>query len=182
MNVNLKKIAILVGMSLPGISLAADGMLDISTCPATKYEINNIETATGWGGHVSTTTSNNGYGGTYAECHLTGEGSVVAYCYDGYLSSIDHVDQFRLDLGPRSTIKSVSYTIVERGVHIKAIKHSTTAHNSAEHHYVIEGFFPLRRESGFCRENQIYYQANGVLNGHPGRTGSGYSMTADIVY
>lgn len=178
MEMNLKCITAIACITFPVSGFAYDGVLDISTCPVTKYEINNIDTATGWGGHISTSTSSNGYGGVYAECHLTpSSSSVIVLCYDGYLNPAEHVDQFRLDLGPRDRIQSVSYDVMERGIHIKAIKHSTSSYTAEEHNYVVEAFFPVRRESGFCREAQLFYQANGVLSGTISRTGSGYTMT-----
>jgi hypothetical protein len=165
---------------------AYDGSIDISDCPTVTLVIDDIDTAAGWGGHISTSSSSNGYGGSYAECHLTssdypdGDGSVTLLCYDGYLSASSHVDQYELHLGNRSKVKQVVLKVTNRGVFVEALKHSVSAYTSDENDYVVTGFFPLRETSSFCREDTLYYQADGVLAGTSSRDGAGYSMSVSV--
>lgn len=160
-----------------------DGYVDISNCPTVSIVVDNVDDASGWGGHFSTAAYSNGYGGTYAECHLSGadigsqQGNVAVLCYDGYISPQDHVDSFRLDLGPRNEVEQVTFKVTARGVAVEALRHSVSGYTNDEHPYTINSFFPLGQAAGFCRENTLYYKANGNLANYPGRSGSGYTMT-----
>jgi hypothetical protein len=164
-----------------------DGYIDISTCPTVSIVVGNIDDASGWGGHFSTSSYSNGYGGSSAECHLTGAdsgpqtGTLVVLCYDGYTSWVDHVDQFRLDLGPRSEVDQVEFKLSARGVSIDVLKHSTSSFTSDENPYVINTFFTLGESAGFCRESMLYYQANGNLANQFDRGGSGYTMSVNTI-
>ena len=165
---------------LGSAAFAATGTVNMSSCPEVQITVKNVNTASGWGGHISLGTEG-GFGGFYPECHLTPSGnSVVLYCYDGYLSSTQTQDTYVLHLGARTEVEAVTYTVMGTGVKVRAVKKSTTGFTSDRNGYVIEGFFPLRRESGFCSDSILYYQDNGVLNGDPNRTGSGYSISAVV--
>lgn len=184
----MKKLIIgLALVTLPFCVFSYDGSLDISNCPTVSITVANVDDASGWGGHFSTSASSDGYGGYYAECHLTGEnlgpqnGNVVVLCSDGYTSNTDHVDNFRLDLGPRNGIEQVEFKVTARGVAVEALRHSTSGFTTNEHPYSISTFFPLGQVAGFCRENTLYYQANGNLAGRIGREGFDYTMTVDTI-
>ncbi len=171
-----------------GLLAAYDGMLDISSCPTTVITVDNVENAWGWGGHFSTQSNNDGYGGYYAECHLssnpkdTTENAIVTVlCYDGYLSTDVHVDQYRFDLGPRLQIKRVQFILGEGNVTVQAISHSTSAYTTDENIYTKTAAFSFRKASGFCRQSTLYYSANGVLSGHPNRIGGGYRVSATTI-
>jgi hypothetical protein len=179
---NKLSLAILSVCSLNAI--AYDDLVDITNCPTTAIVVGNVDDASGWGGHFSTAAYSDGYGGSYAECHLTGAdsgpqtGNVTVLCYDGYTNPEDHVDMYRLDLGPRSQIEQVEFKVTERGVAVEAIRHSISGYTDDENPYVTTTFFPLGESAGFCRESSIYYQADGNLANRRGRSGSGYTMTA----
>lgn len=183
----MKKVAIFLSSLLSVSAFALDGAVNISSCPVTKVVVGNVDDAAGWGGHFSTGSREDGYGGYYAECHLTGaeeglgNGSVTILCQDGYASSSDHVDVYSVALGARNTVEQVEFTITERGVAFEAIKHSTSGYTNDENPYVITGFFPMGEAAGFCRENTLYYQANGVLANRSGRGGDNYSMSVTTI-
>jgi len=165
---------------------AYDGSIDITACPTVSVVVGNVDTASGWGGHISTDPYSNGYGGSNAECHLTGanvgsgEGDVMVLCYDGYLSPSDHVDQYELHLGSRDKVKQVEFKVTNRGVFVEVLKHSVSGFTDDENDYVVTGFFPFREASSFCRENTLYYEIDGVLSQTSSRDGSGYSVNVSV--
>lgn len=170
---------------------AYDGTVSMSGCPTVTLRVDDISSATAWGAHFSLSSSENGYGGTYPECHITPDSSdnLVVLCYDGYLSSSYHTNAFRLDLGPREDVESVTFDVGMRGVDVRAGRYSTNAYTSELIQYPVEGHFPMRESTGFCassftssgstpsRSSTLYYKANGVFTGTTGRTGSGHTLT-----
>lgn len=165
-------------------AFAFDGMVDITNCPTTAIVVGNVDDASGWGGHFSTDAYSNGYGGRYAECHLSGNdsgpqtGTVTVLCYDGYSDRNDHVDMYRLDLGPRNQIEQVEFKVTAKGVAVEALRHSISGYTDDENPYITTTVFPLGQSAGFCRESTLYFQANGNLANQSDRSGSGYTMTA----
>lgn len=174
---------------------ATTGSASMSGCPTVTLRVDDVSTATGWGAHFSLSSSENGYGGTYPECHLTPDASdnLIALCYDGYKSSSYHTNQFRLDLGPRSKIEYVRFDVGQRGVDVSAVKLSYNAYTSELIQFPVEGHFPLREDTGFCassfsssgttpsKSSTLYYNEDGVMSPYTGRTGSGYSLTVDVL-
>jgi hypothetical protein len=177
---------LLIGLTLISLTpyaYSADGSVDISNCPTVSIVIDNVDDASGWGGHFSTSATSDGYGGSKAECHLTGanqgpqNGTLLVLCSDGYANPDDHVDYFRLDLGPRNAVEQVAFKVTARGVAVEAVRHSTSGFTDHEHPYVISSFFPMGQVAGFYRETTLYYQANGNLAGRTDRDGYGYTIT-----
>ena len=182
------KRVLVVGASLLSLNaFALDGAVDITGCPTTSITVGNIKSSSGWGGHFSTGANENGYGGYYAECHLTGsdegagKGSVTILCHDGYTSPADHVDVYRADLGPRDLVDQVNFKVTSTGVAFEVLKHSVSGYTPDENSYVMSGYFPLGRSAGFCRENTLYYEIDGVLSQTPSRNGSGYTMDVETI-
>lgn len=172
---------------------AYDGTVSMSGCPTVTLRVDDVSSATGWGAHFSLSSSENGYGGIYPECHITADASdnLVVLCYDGYLSSSYHTNAFRLDLGPRSGVEYLSFDVGQRGVDVRAVRDSTNSYTSELIQYPVEGHFPMRESTGFCassftssgstasKSSTLYYKADGVFTSTSGRTGSGYSLTVD---
>lgn len=172
---------VLCASLLPSGAQAQTSSISLSGCTEVQLTVRNVNTATGWGGHLSIDSFADGFGGFEPECHITPDSNdnLRVLCYDGYLSSTATQDEYRLDLGPRAQIESVTYTVAGTGVKVVAVKKSTTGFTSDRNGYVVEGFFPLRRDSGFCRGTTLYYRpAGGVLSGLASRSGSGYAVTA----
>ncbi|MGD8910943.1 MAG: hypothetical protein PVI92_16525, partial [Chromatiales bacterium] len=137
---------LLIGFTLISLSPCAfsfDGSVDISNCPTVSIVVGNVDDASGWGGHFSTSPRSDGYGGSVAECHLTGPnlgpqtGTVLILCSDGYANPDDHVDYFRLDLGPRNAVKQVEFKVTARGVAVEVVRHSNSGFTTNEYPYVI---------------------------------------------
>lgn len=183
----MKRFILIAGSLFSVCSFAYDGSVDITSCPTTVLTVSNVENASGWGAHFSTHPYSDGYGGTKAECHLSGPNSgpgiglVTVLCYDGYINSSAHVDSYRLDLGPRNLIRQVEFKVTNRGVAVDVVAHSISSYTSDENDYVKSAFFPMREASGFCRENTLYYEVDGVLSQTLSRDGSGYTLSVGTI-
>jgi hypothetical protein len=58
------------------------------------------------------------------------------------------------------------------------VRIATNPYTNEQKPYTIDGFFPLRQETGFFKTGTIYYQTNGVLAGY--REGSGYVLATPV--
>jgi len=180
--------------SAPALA-AYTGTVSMSDCPTVSIRVDDVSTATGWGAHFSLGSSEDGYGGVYPECHITPDASdnLIVMCYDGYKSSSYHTNQFRLDLGPRAQVEYVLFDVGQRGVNVHAEKMSKNAYTSELIQFPVEGFFPLREDTGFCassfsssgtsasKSTTLYYNEDGTLRSTTGRSGSGYTLTVDAL-
>lgn len=155
--------------------------VDVTACPTVVLRVDNVKTATGWGGHFSLSPNENGYGGRYPECHITGgvaTDRVTVLCYDGYGGPSDLQTKFEMPLGARSEVDSVEFTVGPRGVQVTAQREGITTAGRVP--YQVTSFFPLRESTGFCSAKTLYYTTNGVLNGQSDRSGSGYKLTVTV--
>jgi hypothetical protein len=155
------------------------------------FVASNLSNAAGFGVHFSTTQYTDGYGGTDAECHFvsgrvqTPNPAMILVCYDGYKDPQNAQNQFRLDLGPKKenskdVLSTVTFTVRPDGVKVNAVRIATNPYTNEQKPYTIEGFFPLRQETGFFKTGTIYYQTNGVLAGSTDRQGSGYVLATPV--
>ena len=155
------------------------------------FVASNLSNAAGFGVHFSTTRNTDGYGGTDAECHFvsgtvqTPNPAMTLVCYDGYKDPQNAQNQFRLDLGPKKenskdVLSTVTFTVRRDGVKVNAVRIATNPYTNEQKPYTIEGFFPLRQETGFFKTGTIYYQTNGVLSGDGTRRGTGYVLTTPV--
>jgi hypothetical protein len=165
-------------------ALAYTGYVSTAGKDAVIITVTGLPNAQGWGAHFSTASSTDGYGGYDAECHLTESSSfgIEALCYDGYQDASNHVNQFRMSIGPKADIEYVRFTITRREVRVDVLRRSTNGYTSEVHAYTLSGTFPLRQTSGFWRGGTIYYQTNGNLANVSGRSGSGYQISSVITY
>jgi hypothetical protein len=188
-----------LGLGLLSVILVADAAnaapaaVNIAGKTSVTFVVNGLADAKGFGGHFSTGSSEDGWGGTYTECHLI-SGSVAApagtmtlVCYDGYQSPTEHDNQFRLDLGPKwengkPAISHATFTVSNRGVQVEVTRIATNPYNSERKPYTITSFFPLREARGFFSTGTIYYDndGNGVLSNDSSRQGMGYSVLLPV--
>jgi hypothetical protein len=164
-------------ISTAGHAFAFDGYVSTVGKTSVTVTVNNLSTVSGWGAHVSGSPSEDGFGGTEAECYILQSGNnLVVQCYDGYQDASNAQNFFRLELGPKSELSHAVFTYTQRGVKVEAVRLTTNLYTPEKYAYSTEGFFPIRQSSGFWRTGNLYYQANTVLAGpSTGRTGSGYS-------
>ncbi|MFQ3627670.1 MAG: hypothetical protein SNJ57_12510 [Cyanobacteriota bacterium] len=166
--------------------------INVTGKDSVTFVVSGLSNATGFGGHFSAGNSEDGWGGTHAECHLVAgpnpDSTVTLWCYDGYQSDSEHVNAFRLELGPKrennqSVLSQVILTVSRRGVHVDVTRIATSAYTPERKPYTISSFFPLRESSGFFKTGTIFYQGggNGVLSGRPDRPGTGYVLAPPIV-
>ena len=157
------------------------------------YRVSNLANAQGWGGHVSTGSNEDGYGGRKAECYLHAKpANVVVFCYDGFdgqgTLNNKYQNQYRLDLGPqkdeegRDILLGVMFKIYSDKIEVSAKRAATNRYDAQRVFYEVKGIFPLRESSGFFNSSVGYYKANGVLSGRNGREGSGFNMQPPISY
>jgi hypothetical protein len=155
------------------------------------FVASNLSNAAGFGVHFSTTRYTDGFGGTDAECHFvsgtvqTPNPAMILVCYDGYKDPQNAQNEFRLDLGPKKqyskdVLSTVTFTVRRDGVKVKAVRIATNPYTNEQKPYTIEGFFPLRQETGFFKTGTIYYQTNGVLAGSTDRRGTGYVLATPV--
>lgn len=163
---------------------SGSGNVDMSNCPSVTLRVDDISTATGWGSHFSAGSSENGYGGSNFECHLTPSSSgLVALCYDAVHNATNRTNQFSAYLGPKEDIDFVEWNVGENGVRVTAQRRSKSAYTSKRIPFQSSAYFPIHPDIGACgvdntdTTNTLYWVANGVLSGMASRTGSGYSMS-----
>lgn len=179
----MRSVSIVLALAalVPSVASAYDGSVSMATCDSVTLRVDDIATASGWGAHFSTSTSENGYGGAAVECHLTPTASneILVLCYDGYSPYPYYQNQFEFNIGDRDEIDFVTFQVGKRGVQVTAQLQANNAYSAEVIPYSVTSFFPLRESTGFCRNSSsvLYYQANGVLSGDPSRTGSGYTLT-----
>lgn len=188
--------------SLLGASLLAGGVAPSYGSPAVitvaakdsaTFVVSNLANVTGFGGHFSTGIEN-GYGGVNAECHFVSgtttspSPNLILVCYDGYQSDNEHVNQFRMDLGPKMennqpAISHATFTVTSRGVLAEVTRIATSPYTPERKPYTISSFFPLRESSGFFKTGTIYYEndGNGLLSGSSDRNGTGYALVVPVV-
>lgn len=196
MNIRAKKILGWSALAVSLLAIEAANAAPVSVSVVGKdsitFVVSGLSNAAGFGGHFSTGIED-GFGGTNTECHFV-SGSVAVpastltlVCYDGYQSPTQHVNQFRLELGPKketqlsgliSVISHATFTISKRGVQVDVTRVATSGYTNERTPYTISSFFPLRESSGFFKTGTIYYEndGNGVLAGTPGRDGTGYVL------
>jgi hypothetical protein len=199
MNISTKK---LLACSALAVSLlksdaesanAAPVAIDVAGKNSVTFVVSGLSNATGFGGHFSTSKLEDGWGGTSAECHFvagtTPDSTVTLWCFDGYQSSSEHVNAFRLELGPKrennqSVLSHATFTVSRRGVHVDVIRIATSSYTPERKNYTISSFFPLRQSSGFFKTGTIFYEddGNGVLSGRSDREGTGYVLNTPIVH
>jgi hypothetical protein len=168
------------------------GAVDMVDCPSVSLRVDDISTASGWGSHFSIGLREDGYGGANFECTLTPSinDTVLALCYDGVLghaggqnSTTNRTNQFVAYLGNRESIDFVEWHVGENGVGVTAQLRSKSAYTSKRIPYQTSAYFPIHPDIGACgidnfdTNQTLYWVPNGVLNGRPSRTGSGYTMT-----
>jgi hypothetical protein len=181
-------IALFAGSS-NGWAYAEPSAVSVVGKDSVTFVISGLSNATGFGGHFSAGSIEDGWGGTDAECHfIAGDLSnqtVTMFCFDGYLSNSEAA-AFRLDLGvpTENKLKVISHatiTVTRRGVQVDVTRLATSTYNSVRKAYTISSFFPLRESTGFFQTGKIYYEANGVIAGVPDREGEGYIMETPVV-
>ncbi|WP_295389552.1 hypothetical protein [uncultured Thiodictyon sp.] len=173
---------------------AAPAAVSVAGKTSVTFVVNGLANAIGFGGHFSTGSNENGYGGTYAECHFVAgtvaapSGNLTLVCYDGYESPTAHTNMFRLELGPKvengkPAISHATFTVSNRGVQVDVTRIATNVYTAETKPYTITSFFPLRESTGFFATGTIYYDndGNGVLNNDSSRQGTGYSVAIPIV-
>lgn len=179
-------------LALVGFSnlVFAASPINITGKHSVTFTVEDLSAATGFGMHFSSGPGENGYGGYYAECHfvsgsLTSPSDIITFlCYDGYKDTATNEaqNQFRMTLNDKSTLSHASITVGERSVTISVFRLSRNFYTTEKYVYSEQAVFPLRQETGFWRRGgSIYYSTNGVLNGDPGRPGSGYVLTSEVV-
>lgn len=186
-------VALILGMVAGGVS-AAPAAINVAGKSSVTFVVNGLSNVAGFGGHFSTGSYEDGWGGLNVECHL-GSGTVAApattvvlVCYDGYQSPTEHDNMFRLDLGPKkengkAAISHIALTVSNRGVQVDAVRIATNPYTSETKPYTISSFFPLREAKGFFSTGTIYYDndGNGVLSNDSTRQGTGYSLPVPVV-
>ena len=150
------------------------------TGTAITFRVTNLENVTGFGAHLSTTCSTDGYGGREPECHFVAgkaaEANVQFLCFDGFKDPQHHANQFRVSLGPKKGLSEATIVITKRGVQIQVQRIGYSGYTKEQVGYVIESFLPLREETGFFKTNKICWRSLGVLNGRKDRPGTGYNV------
>lgn len=176
-----------------GPSYGSPVAISVTGKDSATFVVSNLANVTGFGGHFSTGIEN-GYGGENAECHFVSgtttspSANLILVCYDGYQSTNEHVNQFRVDLGPKKennqpVISHATLTVSARGIFVEVIRIATSPYTSERKPYAISSYFPLRESSGFFKTGTIYYEndGNGVLSGDSSRNGTGYTLAVPVV-
>ncbi len=160
----------------------------VSGKKSATFVVDNLNSAEGFGLHVSTIKGTDGYGGRNAEFHFRSgttekpSNEVVFQCYDGFKDANLHTNEFRVDLGPKEQICQALVEISERRVTLSVARTSKPKPGSNEEHvYDIVACIPLREETGFWQTGELFWNENGVLNGRSGREGHNYQVTNPIV-
>lgn len=162
--------------------------INVSGKDTVTFVVSNLSKVTGFGGHFSTTQFTDGLGGADAECHFRTHNqdlNLLLVCYDGYSDPQNHVNQFRLELGPKKefgqdVLSHVTFTVSRRAVNVEAVRIANNSYTSERKPYIISGSFPIREGSGFFKTGTIFYKVDGVLNGELSRAGSGYVLANPI--
>ncbi|WP_224366676.1 hypothetical protein [Hyalangium versicolor] len=164
-------------------ALAFDGSLNTTGKSTAVFVVTNFASATGFGAHISTSSSTDGYGGSDAECHfIESAGMIDLHCYDGYQDATNTQTDFYLPLGDKARLSTVTITVRASEVRVEALRLASAPASGSPKPYTVVGQFPLRTSSGFFRTTPIYYQTNGVLAAWAGRPGSGYQLFAAYTY
>ena len=138
------------------------------------FVVSGLSTATGFGGHFSTTPNADGFANpSNPECHFT---STALLCYDA-----NRVNILQLDLLPKQETVQAIFTISRLGVKVDLVRIAINPFTNERTPYTIQSFLPIRQENSFFKTGTIYYQENGVIDGTPSRGGSGYVLDNPIV-
>jgi hypothetical protein len=166
--------------------------INVSARDTVTFVVSGLSNANGWGSHFSSGASEDGYGGSNAECHLTAgsvqspSSSMTLFCFDGYKDSQNAQNWFRLDLGPKKdsnnkdVLSHITITVSRRAVDVQAVRIATNLYNNERKAYTISTSFPIREESGFFKTGTIFYKANGTLSNTSGREGNGYILETSL--
>lgn len=194
MNISSKKLLACSALVVSLLGLGAESAnaapvaINVTNKDSVTFVVSGLSNATGFGGHFSVGSSEDGYGGSNAECHFVAGTTIALLCYDGYQSTSEHVNSFRLELGPKqennqSVLSHATLIVSRRGVQVDVTRIATNPYTTERKAYTISSFFPLRESSGFFKTGTIFYEndGNGVLNNNLSRGGTGYVPSTPIV-
>ena len=156
--------------------------INVSARDTVTFVVSGLSNANGWGSHFSSGASEDGYGGSNAECHLTAgsvqspSSSMTLFCFDGYKDS----QNAQKDSNNKDVLSHITITVSRRAVDVQAVRIATNLYNNERKAYTISTSFPIREESGFFKTGTIFYKANGTLSNTSGREGNGYILETSL--
>lgn len=155
--------------------------IDLSEGPIVTLTLSRPTDVEGFGLHCSPSRGSDGFGGFSPELYLRAgtrqrPGSNLVF----HLFSAPDPDggaphAYRVDLGPKQDIHSVSVHIQRENVSVEWSRLSRNRSTDGEQ-YMLSAFISPAEELGFFAGDptHLFFRADGVLSGRRGRGGTGY--------